>query len=65
MKTLQLNQMENLNGGECDASDAFNLLLAAGAVATIIVFPPSGFAILPVAGLTGLSTGMAIGSCIW
>jgi hypothetical protein len=62
MKTLELNQMELIDGGSCAGSIGF-AIVAVGMLALFIAAPPLGAAALYLGGIgTGLGVGAGIGS---
>lgn len=58
MKTLELNQMENLNGGKWDTSTCLGMAVGAAAIFTFATIATGGaFALLAVGAIGSLNAG--------
>lgn len=63
MKKLSSFQVEEINGGGCDAGDILGIGLGIAGVVALFVAPPSAFFIVPAATSAGISLG-ASASCL-
>lgn len=64
MKNLNSEKLVTIQGGACDAGDAFAIGLGVASAALLIALPISAFWIVPAATVSGIGLGQAISNCI-